>query len=140
MNRLTAAQATRLNRRLTELPGLSAQYCRPDMERVYWSSHLLFFDERKAGFSKSALLKALSAEGVRASGAPYDEQHKYALYSEAKWWHHPPVIPESLPGTTQVNKSSVRLPLFREEAEDLVEEYARAFEKISAHRSSLARL
>jgi dTDP-4-amino-4,6-dideoxygalactose transaminase len=123
---------------LLELPGLTTQFCRPEMQRVYWSSHLLFFDERKAGFSKAALLKALAAEGVRASGAPYDEQHKYALYSEAKWWHHPPVIPASLPGCTQVNQSSLRLPLFREEAEELVEQYARAFEKIWAHRKSLA--
>jgi perosamine synthetase len=139
-NRVTAAQAAALNRRLLELPGLSVQYCRPDMQRVYWSAHLLFFDERRAGFSKAALLKALAAEGVRASGAPYDEQHKYALYSEAKWWHHPPFIPESLPGCTEVNKSSIRLPLFREEAEELVEQHARAFEKIWAHRSSLARV
>ena len=140
MNQTTAEQASALERRLLQLPGLSAQYCRPDMKRVYWSSHLLFFDEKNAGFSKPVLLKALAAEGVRCSGTPYDEQHKYALYREAKWWHHQPLIPESLPGCALVNKSSIRLPLFREEAGELIAQYALAFEKIWAHRGTLARL
>jgi hypothetical protein len=107
------------------------------MERVYWASHLLFFDERKAGFSKAAMLKALAAEGARVSRAPYDEQHKFALYSEAKWWHHAPAIPD-LPGCAEVNRTSLRLPLFREEAGELIDQYARAFEKVWAHRKSLA--
>jgi dTDP-4-amino-4,6-dideoxygalactose transaminase len=140
MNQTAGEQAGALERRLLQLSGLTAQHCRRDMKRVYWSSHLLFFDEKKAGFSKAALLKALTAEGVRCSGAPYDEQHKYALYRESQWWHHPPVIPESLPGCALVNKSSIRLPLFREEAGELIEQYARAFEKLWAHRGDLAKL
>lgn len=139
MNRVTAGQAAALNRRLQDLPGLSPQHCRADIERVYWASHMLFFDERKAGFPKGSLLKALAAEGVRVSGAPYAEQHKYALYSEEKWWHHKPVIPE-LPGCAQVNQSSLRLPLIHEEAGELIEQYGRAFEKVWAHRGSLARV
>jgi dTDP-4-amino-4,6-dideoxygalactose transaminase len=138
MNRTVAAQAGALAGRLAALPGIAPQYCRPDMQRVYWASHLFFFDEKKAGFSRAALLKALAAEGVRASGAPYDEQHKYALYSEAKWWHHAPVVPD-LPGCTHVNGACVRLPLFREEAGELIEQYGRAFEKVWAHRESLAK-
>jgi len=35
---------------------------------------------------------------------------------EAKWWHHPVVIPDDLHGTTQVNKQAMRLPVFHEEA------------------------
>jgi dTDP-4-amino-4,6-dideoxygalactose transaminase len=140
MNESTGANVTRLANRLLELPGLSMQHCRPDMKRVYWAAHIVFLDEKKAGFSRVALLKALAAEGVRASGTPYDEQHKYALYSEAQWWHHKPDIPESLPGCAQVNRTSIRLPLFREAASELIDQYARAFEKIWAHRGSLARL
>jgi dTDP-4-amino-4,6-dideoxygalactose transaminase len=139
MNRTVARQASALEERLAPLPGISPQHCRAGMERVYWASHLFFFDDRKAGFSRAALLKALAAEGIRASGAPYDEQHKYALYAEPKWWHHPPVIPD-LPGCTQVNRSCVRLPLFREEAGELIEQYGRAFEKVWAHREALAKL
>ena len=139
-NQMVARNCERLSERLTALGGLLPQYCRPDIQRVYWASHLFFLDEAKAGFSKAALLKALAAEGVQVSGAPYDEQHKYALYSEARWWHHAPVIPQSMPGCEQVNRTSMRLPLFHDEAAELVDQYARAFEKIWAHRQSLARV
>ena len=139
MNKTVAAQAAALSERLLSLPGFTPQYCRPDMQRAYWASHMFFFDEKKAGFSRAALLKALVAEGVRASGAPYDEQHRFALYAEAKWWHHAPVIPD-LPGCAQVNRTCVKLPLFREDAGEVIEQYGRAFEKVWAHRAALAKL
>ena len=138
-NALIAAQVRKLNDRLTQLPGLSEQRAKAEMQRVHWAANLLFFDEAKAGFRKEALLRALKAEGVRASGTAYDVQHKYRLYAEAKWWHHPLKIPASLPGCEQVNKSTVRLPLFTESAPDLIDQYATAFEKIWAHRDALGK-
>ncbi|MFB3826497.1 MAG: DegT/DnrJ/EryC1/StrS family aminotransferase [Bryobacteraceae bacterium] len=132
-------QVRRLTARLVELPGLSVPYCRPDAKRVYWGSHMVFIDEAKAGCPKETLVKALRAEGVAAGPGAYDEQHKYALYSEAKWWHHPPVIPNDLAGTTQVNRQSVRLPVFRVDAPELIEQYVKAFEKVWAKRSQLAK-
>ena len=119
--------------------GLSIPYTRPDAQRVYWASNMIFIDESKAGCPKEALMKALRAEGVQISPGQYDEQHKYRLYSEAKWWHHPPVIPAELPGTAWVNRVASRLPLFREEAGDLIEQYAAAFRKVWAKRAQLAR-
>ena len=139
-NRLIASQVRHLNDRLTALPGLSVQRTRPEMKRVHWAANLLFFDEKKAGFSKPALLKALQAEGVRASGAPYPEQHKFTLYREAKWWHHPPQIPAVLNGCAEVNRNTLRLPLFTTEASELTEQYAAAFEKLWSHRDTLAKL
>ncbi|MGH9629404.1 MAG: DegT/DnrJ/EryC1/StrS family aminotransferase, partial [Bryobacteraceae bacterium] len=62
-NALIASQVRRLNERLTALPGLSTQRARSDMKRVHWAANILFLDAKKAGFSKSALLKALKAEG-----------------------------------------------------------------------------
>src|SRR5262245_38634765 len=138
-NTLIASQVRQLNDRLTQLPGLSERQARPEMRRVHRSANLLFFDEATAGFPKERLLKALQAEGVRASGLPYDEQHKYRLYAEAKWWHHPPEVPASLPGCEQVNKSTVRLPLFTESAPELIGQYATAFEKVWAHRDALGK-
>ncbi len=138
-NALVRDQTAGLNARLTQLPGLSAQAGRKDMQRVHWASNILFFDAAKAGFSKEILLKALAAEGVRAAAAPYPEQHRFAIYREAQWWHHAPVVPEVLPGCAQVNKSAMRLPLFSEEAPELIEQYGAAFEKVWAHRDSLAR-
>ncbi|MBL8178921.1 MAG: aminotransferase class V-fold PLP-dependent enzyme [Bryobacterales bacterium] len=136
-NTLVDAQVRQLTDRLVELPGISRPYCRPDAKRVYWGSHVLFLDEAKAGCPKDALMKALRAEGVQINPGAYDEQHKYRLYSEAKWWHHPVTIPEDLHGTTWVNKTAVKLPLFREKAPDLVEQYVQAFEKVWARRASL---
>ena len=139
-NAMIASQVRRLNERLTALPGLSTQRTRPDMKRVHWSANVLFLDEKKAGFSKSALLTALKAEGVRANGAAYPEQHKYALYREPQWWHHAPQVPDELPGCAEVNRTTVRLPLFTAEATEVIDQYAEAFEKIWAHREAVAKL
>jgi perosamine synthetase len=139
-NALIASQVRRLNERLTALPGLSAQRARSDMKRVHWASNLLFFDEKKAGFAKAVLLKALQAEGVRASGAAYPEQHKFTLYREAKWWHHAPQVPDELNGCTEVNRTTLRLPLFSAEASEVIDQYAAAFEKVWAHRDALAKM
>jgi perosamine synthetase len=137
-NDLVDKQLRLLNERLSELPGFSYPYTRPDAKRVYWASNLVFIDEQKAGCPKQALLKALRAEGVEARDGSYEEQHRYKLYSEAKWWHHPVAIPRDLAGTTQVNNQAVRLPIFHEEAPGLIEQYIKAFEKVWAHRSQLS--
>jgi dTDP-4-amino-4,6-dideoxygalactose transaminase len=137
-NTMVGAQLQRLNERISQLPGVSHPYARPDAKRVYWAANKIFIDEKKAGAPVAALLKALQAEGVQAGPGPYDEQHKYQLYAEAKWWHHPVVIPQDLVGTAQVNKQAVNLPIFHGEASELVEQYAAAFEKVWAHRSELA--
>ena len=138
-NGMIDTQLRRLNQRLSELPGISYPYTRPDAKRVYWTGDTLFIDEQKAGCAQSALLKALQAEGVRIGSGKYDEQHRFQLYSEAKWWRHPVVIPQDLHGTTQVNKQAVRLPVFHDEASELIEQYVQAFEKVWAHRSELAK-
>lgn len=138
-NVLLDAQMRKLNGRLVELPGLSAQYCRPDAKRVYWASNLLFLDDAKAGCPKQTLIKALRAEGVRISATTYPEQHKFAIYSEEKWWHHKPDVPAFLPGCAQVNRTSVSLPLFHQEASELIDQYVKAFEKVWAKRPQLAK-
>jgi dTDP-4-amino-4,6-dideoxygalactose transaminase len=137
-NAMVDNQLRQLNGRLAELPGVSHPYTRPEAKRVYWASNLIFIDEQKAGCRKDALIKALRAEGVQASDGSYDEQHRYKLYSEPKWWHHPVVIPDDLHGTAQVNRQAVRLPIFHEEAPELLAQYVKAFEKVWANRSQLS--
>jgi dTDP-4-amino-4,6-dideoxygalactose transaminase len=138
-NAAIKAQVRRLNDRLTALPGILEPVCRKDCDRVYYSSNVVFFDEAKAGFSRSAALKALQAEGVRASAGDYPCQHKYAVYSEPGWWHHPPKVPAALPGSEQVNARAMNLPLFTRDVPELVDQYVRAFEKVWAHRQQLAK-
>ncbi len=137
---LLRAQMQKLNDRLAGLPGISAQHCRPDAKRVYWAANLLFLDEAKAVCPKDALIKALRAEGVRISSSTYPEQHRFKIYSEAKWWSHKPQIPDVLPGCAEVNRKSVTMPLFHQEASELVDQYVIAFEKVWAKRSQLANL
>jgi len=139
-NAVTRKNVQALNSRLVKLPGLSEPYVRPDQTRAYYSANMLFLDEKKAGFSRAALIKALKAEGVGASVWEYPEQHVFTIYSEPQWWHHPPVIPTNMAGGAQVNKSHFFVPLFHGEATEVNDQYAKAFEKVWAHRSELAKL
>ncbi len=138
-NALIASNVRKMNDRLIQLPGLSEPRCRPDQTRVFYSADMLILDEKKAGFTRAALVKALRAEGARASVWEYPEQHKLTIYSEAKWWHHKPVIPE-MPGSAEVNRTHLFVPLVYADAPDLIDQYAKAFEKVWAHRAELARM
>jgi dTDP-4-amino-4,6-dideoxygalactose transaminase len=137
---LVSSNVRKLNDRLIQLPGLSEPRCRPDQQRAYYYANMLFLDEAKAGFSRAALLKALRAEGANVVIWDYPQQHKFSIYSEAKWWHHPPQIPSDLPGSVQVNRSHIFVRLIYSDAPELVEQYARAFEKVWAHKSQVAKL
>ena len=132
------AQVHSLNDRILHLPGLYEQtYGRADMQRLHYAWNMLFIDEAEAGMSRKACVEALQAEGVHTSAFSYRLQHKCSLYKEAKWWHHAPVIPE-LPGSEQANATSVPLPYFTTQVPELVDQYAKAFEKVWAHRKELA--
>lgn len=139
-NAMTVRQVRQLNDRVCQLPGLSEPVCRKDQRRVYYSTNNLFLDEKKAGMSRATVVKALRAEGVTISAAPYPENHKNTVYAEPQWWHHPPQIPKTLPGCEEVNSRVLNVGLFHQEAPELVEQYARAFEKVWANREKLARL
>jgi perosamine synthetase len=140
VNALVAKNVQAMNRHLTQLEGITEPRCGADQSRVYYHRNLLFVDFQKLGFSRAALLKALQAEGVNVSIWDYPEQHKLQIYSEAKWWHHLPQIPESMPGNSYVNANHIFLPLFYEEAPELTEQYVKAFQKIWSHRKELATL
>jgi perosamine synthetase len=130
-------QTRRLNDRLIQLPGLYDQKTRPDCERLYYGVNVLFIDEKKSGMSRSKCVKALRAEGVQAGAYTYPLQHEMTLYSDAKWWHHKPAIPQ-LPGSAQANATAISLPYFTSHQPELVDQYIRAFEKVWAHRKDLA--
>ncbi|HVM48431.1 MAG TPA: DegT/DnrJ/EryC1/StrS family aminotransferase [Candidatus Acidoferrum sp.] len=128
-----------MNAALTRLDGISEPHCRADQQRVYYYRNMLLVDFKKVGISRDALLKALRAEGVEVSFWDYPEQHKLKIYSEAKWWTHPPRIPESMPGNQYINANHIFLPLFYGDAPELTQQYVTAFEKVWAHRTDLAK-
>lgn len=140
MNKAGVAQMARLNQRLTQLPGLTAQYVRPDMERVYYSLNLMFIDEAKAGISREAAVKALAAEGVEIKAYEWVLLHTMPLFQEAKWWHHVPAQPGPLPGCDQANKTCIGIPYFTSDVPEMVEQYVKAFEKVWAHRKELSKV
>jgi len=127
-----------LNGRLTQLDAVAEPKLRPDQERAYYNGNMLLIDFQKLGVPRETIIKALKAEGVTVSAWDYPEQHKLKIYSEAKWWHHAPKIPASMPGNHWINNNHVFVPCQYGEAPDLIEQYARAFEKVWAHRKELA--
>jgi len=140
MNELVDKNVRALNSRLTQLAGITEPRCRPDQKRVYYHANMLFVDFKKLGLSREKLVKALKAEGVRASFWDYPEQHKLKIYSEAKWWHHPPTIPTSMPGDEYVNANHIFVPCIYGDAPELIEQYVKAFEKVWAKRAEIAQL
>jgi len=137
-NEVGARQVRAMNGRLVQLPGLYEQSSRrKDMQRMHYAWNMLFIDEKEAGMTRDAAVKALKAEGVRADGLHYTLQHDLPVYREAGWWHHLPTIPD-LPGSVQANATSIALPYFTSEAPELVEQYVKAFEKVWAHRKELS--
>jgi perosamine synthetase len=142
MNETISRRVRRLNDRLLHLAGLSEPRIRSDMKRVYYAINLLLLDEQKAGFTRNQVMKALQAEGVKFGGfaTGYPEQHKFKLYSEAKWWHHPVNVPATLPGCETVNRTALHLPLFYEDAPELEDQYVKAFQKVWAKKTEIAKV
>jgi dTDP-4-amino-4,6-dideoxygalactose transaminase len=118
MNALARKNVRAMNQHLTQLPGIVEPRQRDDQQRVYYNGNMLFIDFNRLGCSRDAL----------------------KAYAEAKWWHHPPQIPESMPGNAWVNANHIFLPVFYREAPELTEQYVKAFQKVWAHRTELARL
>jgi perosamine synthetase len=140
MNELVEKNVRAMNDRLTKLEGITEPLCRPEQKRVYYHRNMLLLNFQKLGFSRDALVKALKAEGVDVNFWDYPEQHKLKIYSEAKWWHHAPTIPASMPGNAYVNANHIFLPLTYGEAPELIAQYVKAFEKVWAHRAELAKV
>ncbi len=138
LNAIVGKNVKELNQHLTQLEGIAEPRLRPDQERVYYCANILFMDFKKLGFTRDRLIKALQAEGVSVKFWDYPEQHKLKIYSEAKWWHHAPTIPSSMPGNQWVNANHIMLPLVYGDAPELTEQYAKAFQKVWARRKELA--
>ncbi|MBN1589322.1 MAG: DegT/DnrJ/EryC1/StrS family aminotransferase [Pirellulales bacterium] len=139
-NAITAKQVRGVNDRITQLPGLSEPTCRPDMKRTYYWCNALFVDEKKSGMSRDTVVKALAAEGVKATAFEWTLLHTYPYFQEAKWWAHQPADPGELPGANLANATAISIPLWFADQPELVEQTAKAFEKVWAHRDKLGKV
>ncbi|HOD51795.1 MAG TPA: DegT/DnrJ/EryC1/StrS family aminotransferase [Candidatus Hydrogenedentes bacterium] len=140
-NTAGVAQIRRMNDRLMQLPGLTEQYVRPDVERVFYANNPMFIDEKKAGMSRAAAVKALQAEGVSVGEYTWTLLHSYPIFQEDKWWRHMPVLPEegSVPGCDEINRKAIHLPYWTSDQPELIDQYVAAFEKVWAHRDELGK-
>lgn len=136
-NALVERNIRAMNDQLVELPGVTEPVCRPDQQRVYYHKNMLLVDFKKLGVSRDAVMAALKAEGVQADMWDYPEQHKKTIYSEAKWWHHAPTIPESMPGDEYVNGNHIFLPILYGEAPEVIDQYVKAFQKVWSNKDKL---
>ena len=147
-NAILKAQVRKLNDVITKLPGMYEQQNRPDVDRVYYSSNSLYFNEKEAGFSRDACIKALNAEGIwggrrGASGSSRTSGRGICdnpVFQETEWWHHKPVIADRYPGLEERDRRGITLPYFTKEMPELTDQYIKAFEKVWAHRTTLASL
>lgn len=136
---LERGQTHSLNSRLCQLPGIYEQAPAPGVKRVYWSRNQLFIDPDKCGMSRDVVVKTLKAEGVAIGNLNYSVSHRDPAFTEAQWWHHPPVIPDRLPGLEEALRTGVSLPRFTRPVPELIDQYVAAFEKVWAHRASLGK-
>jgi dTDP-4-amino-4,6-dideoxygalactose transaminase len=128
-----------LNRRLCQLPGIYEQAPGPRVKRVYWAHNHLFIDPAKAGMSRDTVVKALTAEGVSIRNFGYSVSHRDSAFRDPEWWHHPPVIPDRLPGLEAIERTGISLPRFTKPVPELIDQYVQAFEKVWAHRNQLGK-
>ena len=111
-----------------------------DIERVYF----FFFvqnDESRTELGTDRLVEALQAEGCEVARPRYPLLHQQPVFTEGKFIelaridHLPrgtlPVYrPDDLPRTTAANSSLIQLPSFPSADRQLLDAYARAFEKV----------
>ncbi len=133
------AQIKKLNERITQLPGLTAQYEGPGIHRVFYSRNFLYVDEKKSGMSRDKVVEALKAEGMDVAAYSLKLQHEYVIYKEEKWWRHMPVLPAATPACDELNAKTISLPYFTSAQPELVEQYAAAFEKVWAHKDAVGK-
>jgi perosamine synthetase len=139
-NTLIASQVRRLNDRLTALPGLSDAAQSPGHQASALVRQHSFPRRKESRFLEVSLTDSFEGRGRPGAWAAYPEQHKFSLYREPQWWHHAPQVPDELAGCAEVNRTTVRLPLFTAEATEVIDQYAEAFEKVWAHRETVAKL
>ncbi|CAN5730152.1 DegT/DnrJ/EryC1/StrS family aminotransferase [soil metagenome] len=115
--------------------------------RVYFE-FLIRYDEARFKVPTKALAKALQAEGCQVSAPRYPLLHQQPVFTTGEWiklarLQHlpanelPTYDPSDLPKTTAGNGTLIKLPSFPSAGPELIEQYARAFEKVMANLQGL---
>lgn len=141
------ANGQRLAARLRALPGLHPQQRPADCTRHSYHLFMLRIDPREFGAPREAVIKALQAEGVPCSGGYACPLTQQPLFRNKAFG---PYLPEARAGLDFANARMPNAELIcREQGlwleqsiflgpEEDMDDIARAFEKVCAHRSALA--
>jgi dTDP-4-amino-4,6-dideoxygalactose transaminase len=118
------------------------------VHRVYFE-FLVSYDERAAGLPIKDLATALQAEGALVGAPRYPLLHQQPMFTEGIWAKIARLDgtgiplrtydPRDLPQTTMGNASLLKLPSFPQADDELMDQYAAAFEKVLAHADQLPR-
>ncbi len=147
-NEQRTANCITLSKRLEPL-GIRTFMAPADCSRVYFE-FLVRWPET-GGLTVARLAEALQAEGVQVAAPRYPLLHQQPMFTEGRWldiarlksWYAeqgltPPVFdPRALPNTIASNATLLKLPNFPHAADELLEQYACAFEKVLAHAIEL---
>ncbi|UCD76533.1 MAG: DegT/DnrJ/EryC1/StrS family aminotransferase [Phycisphaerales bacterium] len=119
------------------------------VQRVYFE-FLIRYDQSQTGLPIGDLARALQAEGALVGAPRYPLLHQQPVFTEGVWAKiarlqgtaKQPLReydPRDLPRTTMGNASLLKLPSFPNADRPLLDQYARAFEKVMAHADDLPR-
>jgi len=120
----------------------------PGVERVYFQ-FLVQNDSSRTRLTTEQLASALRAEGCDAIGCRYPLLHQQPVFTEdrfidiARLRHMPreslpKYRPDALPRTTAGNATLIQLPSFPSAERPMLDQYARAFEKVLASAGDIA--
>lgn len=126
-----------LDERLAEVPGFAPMAVPSNSKRVYYTYRVHFKSEELGGIGLGQIIAALQAEGVMAAPERYAPQHVqpayrdeirrvYRLVGRDEEWQ-----PPHLPVTESIHERLIGLPTFPQGTPELVEQYARAFQKVA---------
>jgi len=137
-----------LSRRLEKL-GINT-FLPPDgVERMYFL-FIVQNDESRTGLTTDRLVAALRAEGCEIVKPKYPLLHQQPVFTEGRFIEIarlqslpretlPTYRPDALPRTTTANATLIQLPSFPSAERPLLDQYAKAFEKVLAAASDIAR-
>ncbi|MBT8485697.1 MAG: DegT/DnrJ/EryC1/StrS family aminotransferase [Phycisphaerales bacterium] len=139
------AACERLSRRLVPL-GIDPFLPPADVDRVYFE-FLVSAPASATGVTPATLARALQAEGARVGAPRYPLLHQQPMFTEGVWAQvarlegRPEADrrydPRDLPRTTAGNANLLKLPSFPAASDELIDQYATAFEKAIAHATQL---
>ncbi len=137
-----------LSKKLESL-GIETFLAPENVDRVYFE-FLVRYDEKKAKLPISDFVKGLQAEGAKVAAPRYPLLHQQPVFTHGVWSkiaRLPATLenpihtydPSDLPLTTQGNGSLLKLPAFPNADQELLDQYAIAFEKVLTHSNDIPR-